>query len=317
MAFEEIEKGARNVAWLGEWQLRFAQAVQTILLPALIAAIVWFREQILQTGGALFFVLLAVFVSFQLFLFILGLVAKQSVQDLYFHAKDLKESADSLRLERDGLLKRAELYSFIEKYAAACSSSLLSYSGQTLDWAGLERVVKNVLEPLVANGEDIFGFGPSEKWNFVVYIYHQATDELVAVWREKGQAHPSEGLGRKWRRGQGHVGFAFANARAVITEDGRDQDVRNLVTAPEGHRRDYDEDVYVSFASIPIGPVGAQLEPLGVLVATSDRAGRFSSENSRIFAQAALALANCISMMAPATVATLNTVISSQTGSSS
>jgi hypothetical protein len=52
----------------------------------------------------------------------------------------------------------------------------------------------------------------------------------------------------------------------------------------------------VSFASIPIGPVGESDEPIGVLVATSDRAGRFTSENSRILAHAALAIANAVSV---------------------
>jgi hypothetical protein len=148
----------------------------------------------------------------------------------------------------------------------------------------------------VSNGEQIFGFGPSEKWNFVVYLYSTSADILMPVWREKAQSHPSDGLGRIWRRGQGHVGFSFANSKAIITEDARSRDVRNLVSAAEGHARDYDESTYISFTSIPIGPVGKQEEPFGVLVATSDRVGRFTSENSRILAHAALAIANALSV---------------------
>jgi hypothetical protein len=222
----------------------------------------------------------------------------------------LKANADGLEQDVANALKRAELYSLIEKYGASCASALLSYAGQSLDSdEQLQRVVDNILDPLVTNGEDIFGFGPSEKWNFVVYIFDPSCDMLVAVWRRKGETHPSEGLGRGWRRGQGHVGFAFANSRAVITEDSRNPDVKNLVSATEGHKRDYDEGVYVSFASIPIGPVGDQQEPLGVLVATSDRSGRFSSENSRIFAHAALALANALTVLAPSTVESLSLVV--------
>jgi GAF domain len=120
---------------------------------------------------------------------------------------------------------------------------------------------------------------------------------LPKVWDESGAA------------GRGHVGFAFANNRPIITEDSRNPDVKNLVSASEDHSRDYDESVYISFASIPIGPVKDQQEPLGVLVATSDRPQRFSSENSRIIAHAALALANALTVMAPSTGESLSSII--------
>jgi hypothetical protein len=309
MSFGHIESAARRDAGRIEWQLIFAQAAQTILLPAMIASLVWYRETILLLGNPYFFVLLGVFVFLQLVLFVLALRAKYSVQDLYFHAKDLKTTADELESKAETILKRAELYSFIERYGASNSSALFSYRGQALDSNELQRIVDNVLDPLWTNGEDIFGFGPTERWNFVVYIYEPSRDALVSIWRRKSETHPSRGLGRDWRRGQGHVGFAFANSRPIITEDSRNPDVRNLVTAIEGHARDYDESVYVSFASIPIGPVGDQDEPLGVVVATSDRPGRFSSENSRIIEHASLALANILTLVAPTTVETLSSIM--------
>jgi hypothetical protein len=309
MSFARIENAARSDAGRVEWQLIFAQAAQTIVLPALIASVVWYRETILKLGDLYFFVLLAVFVVLQFFLFFFSLRAKQSVQDLYFDAKDLKTRADGLESDAATILKRAELYSFIERYGASNSSALFPYRGQPLDSNELQRIVGNVLDPLWTNGEGIFGFGPTERWNFVVYIFDPYRNALVSIWRQKSQTHPSEGLGREWRHGQGHVGFAFANSRPIITEDSRNPDVRNLVTAPEGHARDYDESVYVSFASIPIGPVGDQDQPLGVMVATSDRPGRFSSENSRIIEHASLALCNALTLVAPATVDTLSTIM--------
>jgi GAF domain-containing protein len=309
MSLAHIESAARRDAARVEGQLIYAQFLQTIVLPALIASIVWFREEILRLGDWLFFVLLFVFVALQAFLFIISIRAKHSVQDFYFYAKDLKSTVDELQIDVDAALMRAELYSFIEKYGASNASALLFYRGQQLDSNDLNRIVENILEPLVTNGEAIFRFGPTEKWNFVVYIYEPSRDALVPIWRRKGMTHPSEGLGREWGRGQGHVGFAFANSRPIITEDSRNPDVRNLVTATEGQARDYDESVYISFASMPIGPVADQVEPLGVVVATSDRPGRFSSENSRIMAHVALALANALSVVAPATVDALSSIL--------
>src|SRR5262249_37709930 len=96
------------------------------------------------------------------------------------------------------------------------------------------------------------------------------------------------------KRGQGHVGYAFANSRAIITEDSRSPDVNNLVSAVDSQLRRYDPDTYVSFASIPIGPVRYGSEAAGVVVAPSDRAGRFTKENSRIIVHAAIALGNVL-----------------------
>jgi hypothetical protein len=127
MSFDHIERAARKDASRGEWQLRFAQAFQTIVLPALIASIAWFREPILALGGGFFFVLLAVFVLLQVALFVISLTAKQSVQDLYFHAKELKAQIEVSEREVADALRRAELYSFIERYGGTCASSLLSY----------------------------------------------------------------------------------------------------------------------------------------------------------------------------------------------
>src|SRR5262245_34019629 len=124
MSFARIESAARSEAARVEWQLIFAQAAQTIVLPALIASIVWYREKILLLGDPFFFVLLAVFVVLQLVLFVISLRAKYSVQDLYFHAKDLKATTEGLNSEAAAILKRAELYSFIEKYGASNSSAL-------------------------------------------------------------------------------------------------------------------------------------------------------------------------------------------------
>jgi hypothetical protein len=298
MAFAKIEAAARRDAGQSEKLLRGSQAAQAILIPALIGGLAWFRDDIQKAGGVgLFLLLLVVFVLVQFWLFFVSTSAKQSVQDLYFVSKDLQNQLDASRTQIQQLKNRTELFILTEKFASACSYSLLDYSSQNVaDSEGLKRIIANFLEPLASNGEQIFGFGPAEKWNFVVYFFSTTANVLLPVWREKAQSHPSQGLGRTWGRGQGHVGFSFANSRAIITEDARNPDVQSLVTAAEGHAREYDTSTYVSFASIPIGPVGESDEPIGVLVATSDRAGRFTSENSRILAHAALAIANAVSV---------------------
>ncbi|MGB8631960.1 MAG: hypothetical protein WCD69_21715 [Xanthobacteraceae bacterium] len=240
MSFDRIETAARADAGRSEWLLRFAQASQTIVIPALIAAMAWFRDDIQKVGGIFYFLIIGL-VILQLVLFYISQSARQSIQELYFVSKDLKE--ELVQATREGALykDKTELFIRIDKFAMTCARPLLDYQGQTIrDMDGLKKIVSNILEPLVLQGEQIFGFGSSEKWNFVVYLYSSKHAVLLPVWREKAQAHPSQGMGRLWEPGQGHVGFVFANAKAVITGNATIPDVKNLVSAVDKLARDCD-----------------------------------------------------------------------------
>jgi hypothetical protein len=290
-----IETAARADARRAESFAKYAQLAQTIVIPALIVALAWYREPILAVSGNLFLMPLGVLVIAQVSLFFVTNSAKQSVQDLYFHAKDLGAKISTLETEQVRLLERAGIFLFIDNYAETYCKTLLAYKGQGVKTKEeFLRVVENVLDPLVENGEAIFGFGPSEKWNFVVYIFDSDKNVLVPLWREKSRTHPATGNGRAWGRGQGHVGYAFANQRAIITEDCRRDDVRNLVNAQGNLAQEYDVNTYVSFASVPFGSREPGRDPIGVLVATSDRPGRFTRDNSRLIVHAAVALANVL-----------------------
>jgi hypothetical protein len=132
MAFDMIEAAAREDASRSEWLLRGAQAAQTVLIPALIAGLAWFREEILKVGGGLFFLLLVTFMLIQIALFIISLSAKQSVQDLYFASRDLKLQLEEAITENQLYKTKTELFILTEKFASLCSHSLLDYSGQPI-----------------------------------------------------------------------------------------------------------------------------------------------------------------------------------------
>ena len=156
------------------------------------------------------------------------------------------------------------------------------------DRTRLREALSELLSPLYLEGESFFGIGGSERWNFAVYMWSANQNSLVPVWREKARNHPSAGDGRVWPRGEGHIGRAFIDKQPIITRDTQNPDAQIFTGVSEPLRRDYDSQVYRSFASVPImSPAGDAQEPLGILAATSDRVGRFDRENTVILAHMA------------------------------
>lgn len=158
--------------------------------------------------------------------------------------------------------------------------------------AELAEVLSELLLPIIVDGELFFGFRFAERWSLSVYLFSADRNELVDIWRDKARTHPGGILGRSLRPGDGHVGQAFLNQRSIITVDATADDVRSLVATPPERHRSWDEDVYRSFASFPIGPALTTTDrAYGVLVATSDEAGRFFSGNAWILEEMAGAIA--------------------------
>ena len=163
------------------------------------------------------------------------------------------------------------------------------------DRAALEKAINDLADPLIAQGEEIFGLGSGERWSFAVYLYSKKSATLISVWRDRARCHPSRGMGRAWAAGEGHVGKSFTDQIPYITGDARSEEARQFSTAPPLKIEPYDRDTYISFAAIPIGPILNQdTRPYGVLVGTSDRVGRFDRENSGILVQIAISIASLL-----------------------
>lgn len=160
----------------------------------------------------------------------------------------------------------------------------------------LQETVDELLSVVIEGRFELFGFSDRELWNFALYIFNEDTHLLVPVWRRKHGRLPSEGLGRTWAIGTGHVGKAFADNEAKITENAIHETIFDHMRAPLTLRRDYDEVVYRSFSAIPIQIGNEGERPLGILVGTSNQAGRFTKDNSLILYHAANALAMLMQM---------------------
>ena len=129
-----------------------------------------------------------------------------------------------------------------------------------------------MLDFIVAGRVPLFGMDV-DSFNFAIYVYEEATQMLNCVACRRPHRAEEEAAHRSWEPGEGHVGMAFQKQREFIAEDTSQTDAKQLFEAPETKRRSDDVDRYRSIASIPIRLGGEG--PVGVLVATSDVAGRF------------------------------------------
>lgn len=152
--------------------------------------------------------------------------------------------------------------------ARAIEGSLLSISA--LD--GLREVVRNLLENLADNRLDLFGIEDSEYWNFGVY--QQVDSELVCMCQRRNFNQTGESP-RIWPIGTGQVGLTYHRNSELLTSD--------VAAHPVFHatgdlKHDRDDERYRGIFSICIPDVNNN-HPIGVLIATSSKVGRFNQSN--------------------------------------
>jgi hypothetical protein len=234
--------------------------------------------------------------------------APHSLLKLIVESEDRESEIYQLKQTIHGLGQAIELSSALATLNYTTRRMVVKYVQNGISTKDhLYESLSEIMAPLHLEGEHFFGIQGSERWNFAVYLFSAKEDQLVPIWREKARNHPSEGAGRSWGRGEGHVGKAWVNGKAIITGDASHPEVAPLSAAPHEKERDYDVGLYRSYASIPIGPL---LEdegfPYGVLVATSDRIGRFDKENTAILVHIADSIASLLSLSG----ANLDTLVS-------
>lgn len=150
---------------------------------------------------------------------------------------------------------------------------------------GLERILSHLVE----HRAELFGYSGSAFYNFALYLYDEANDELLIRWRSHDNR--MKVTGRKWKPGFGHVGLAFIQSEAKIC-----QDITASSELSDGSTDEDDKIKYRSFISIPIKDsykVHGGGKPLGVLVLTSNQTNQFSWDRDKLFT---LTVAKILSM---------------------
>lgn len=146
------------------------------------------------------------------------------------------------------------------------------------DKATLAKHANAIVSIFVERRNVLFGVG-DEYWNFSVYYHDAGSDRLECIACRRENAEDEQLDHRTWKSGEGHVGLCFARGKEVIFSDANKPELKPVLAANGQNVRDYDQDRYVSLASIPISTDGQR--PLGVLIATSSEAGRFKNDEER------------------------------------
>ena len=279
--FEGVRKAMKESFKAHALLRRAVQALSALILPLFAAAI---GILVVQDGSVFAWSWKAVQITCLVIAAAGGvalLVVEDKVGDLLVEVSDLegKIKGQDAQLED----KVAELSAVEEEFGYATelyeTSRALSEIVDPVFDEKLEMVadrdarLKRLLNILVERKQRLFGMG-EERWNFSIYVWDNAKQQLVCRacrrWSQDSENQPH----REWGTGDGHVGLAFKNSTEVICRDSSDASVAGLIKARGNDVRDYDAELYRSLASIPILS-GGQSQPLGVVVATSDVAGRF------------------------------------------
>ena len=136
----------------------------------------------------------------------------------------------------------------------------------------LMETLSALLDMVVAQKDVLFGM-TDERWNFAIYLYEPTGDQLECLICRRPIRAEETAPHRAWHPGEGHVGLAFSRGEELVASDTSDPQIEQLFRGHDAKYRDDDTTRYRSIASIPIRTRGDN--PWGVLVATSDRAGRF------------------------------------------
>lgn len=292
-----VEAARREVAMLAG-QKRWASALSTFGFPAAfgfwvaVPSLGWFTIPATE-----FFAVLVVLVAGWILFGVASTKSAFLATELYFEHSETERKLDTAMAEGERLT--AGIVTLSRAVEATASWTLMLHEYHLRGMRDRDDLREAILEVLatVTERKDLFlGIESGELWNFAVYGYDSSANLLRPLVRIRHADHPSTGEGRVWAPGLGHVGLAFARRSAVITPDSNDGGVKAILAAPADLAQDYDPQTYISLAAIPIMPSRGDDPPLGVLVGTSSRKGRFTEANALILQQAAPVLACVMSI---------------------
>jgi hypothetical protein len=263
-----IESAARSTISLVKLN-KTVTIITGVLIPTIVGVFCTYYEPLMKTNPLLFWFPVIVLVG-------LAIIYAAYTWDTPLPAEALVQYLDASN-QASELAGSVRCLMTLQELVYVWRSMTDEYVEHPIDnTEDCRNAVRVLMESMVNLSANIFEFAPQELWNFAIYIYDAAQDELVPIWRDKHRSHPSgAGMGRSWKPGVGHIGLAFSQGEARITPNARLPGVVDLLRLPQGQARPYDESVYVSLMSEPIrGPEGGT--PWGVVVATSNVPGRFN-----------------------------------------
>lgn len=192
------------------------------------------------------------------------------------------EAIDAAAIREDEIQELAVDFRWIARLYATARALREYLESLLADGEALRRDIDvhltRLLDLVIAEKHVLFDIG-DEQWNFAIYVYEPERDILVCKVCRRPLRDEENGLHREWRPGEGHTGMAWQRREELVASDANDPQVEPLFRAKGEKFREEDPIRYRSLASIPIAVADAN--PLGVLVATSDKIGRFMPDAPR------------------------------------
>lgn len=175
-----------------------------------------------------------------------------------------------LELAEDLLYRQARLLAVATALREVGEEVITSGPG---DAAARKVRFERMLDVLVSQKGVLFDI-KDDRWNFALYLHDPTKDMLVCAACIRPTRAESDAPHRDIAPGTGHVGKVFTSKREAAADDATKPEYRAMfeMTPEQGGKTD-DALIYRSIASVPV-QLGSN-SPVGVLVATSDRPGRF------------------------------------------
>ena len=209
---------------------------------------------------------------------LVGLVGRDAPKALEM-ARQANDQAQTFLIQRDQILQEVanlRRQSQRDRYLFAAARAMREGIEQSLS-AGKTtgETLQFLLDLPYRSLTAAMGFESGERWTLSVFQRTSAPDEaLVRVAGVRAERTEENRQGRTWGLDEGYVGAAFKRKSDVILDDAQASGVLAMINIPAGKIQATDSSRYKSVAAIPVR-VDGDASPWGVVVATSDRQGRF------------------------------------------
>ncbi|HEX2763482.1 MAG TPA: GAF domain-containing protein [Allosphingosinicella sp.] len=298
---DEVDDPDRT--WLSPAETKFRRAVRAqnrfvnffaiLGVPAVVG--IWLSVANRENVGVWpFWIVLALLIALQVVLYFVATLYAETVPELHLEKTELGELQQLMAEDitaSDDHIRWLEAANTLASYWSTFQGLITHLN--PIDDKRFAEACRIAVGPMVDAAGTLFDFDYGEVWSVAVYRLDATGESLDAVWWQRPADHPSQGTPRSWRPGDGHVGSAFMQDRILFTTDMTSDEAAMLLKPSVANDRPYDADVYRSFVSAPI-LLDVEPGPLrfGVLVITSNVAGRFNDDNKSIVAHAAQVLAH-------------------------
>lgn len=203
--------------------------------------------------------------------------ARHGQAEVHDMRREIAERTAQIEVQYERLLKLLGVINVLRESAERA----IAYKTPVED--DLERLLKMICRPLLG----ALGCDGDERWT--LNIYRKEGRALRGVASLNADRSGPAGKLREWAAGEGFVGACFSSEHEIVLKDAQSPEARRILHVSTSNRRDDDAVRYKSVAAIPVRVAGRP-QAWGVVIATSDRVGRFDDDADSLGAVAAQAI---------------------------